>query len=387
MVRFSATDLPTWRRAAAECTGTAVGVGLAAGALANGAGLLLGGTTGSAFLALGLTLPVLLLQDSWRYSFFALGRGHHAFVNDAVCAAALLPALALLQISGHASVFWFVLAWGATTGVGAAVGPLQARVTPSLSGAGRWLSTQRDLGPRFAAEGSASAVGGQLRSYGVDFILGLADVGYLQAATTLMGPFRIVYTGISLITVPEAARLLRRSPQRLPLFCVAVSAGFAVLGFVWGAALLVAMPRGLGHLMLGSLWRPTYPLVLPSTISIMGMAGAGIGAGTGLHALGAARRSLRAMVISAALTVAGAIAGAMATGTAAGTMWFIAIASWLNALVFWWQFRRALRESETSPDPGRSSPRHPAGRHRTTMAARSADSQWRPVEGLTDDRR
>ena len=374
MVRFSGTDLPAWRRAVADCTGTAVAVGLASGACVSAAGLLLGGTTGSAFLALGLTLPGLLLQDSWRYSFFALGRGHYAFINDAVCAASLLPSLVFLQMSGHASVFWFVFAWGATTTVGAAIGPLQARVAPSLAAAGNWLSSHRDLGPRFTAEGSASSVAGLLRSYGIDLILGLASVGYIQAANTLIGPFRIVYTGMSMITLPEAARLLRSSPQRLPLYCAAVSSGFVMLGLAWGVALLVAMPRGLGYLMLGSLWRPTYPLVLPATVSAMGMAGAGIGAGTGLHALGAARRSLRAMLLSSALTVACALTGAMVTGTAVGTTWFVAAASWLNALVFWWQFRQALREADIGTAHGRASSLRRTGRHRRPLITRRVGS-------------
>ena len=79
----------------------------------------------------------------------------------------------------------------------------------------------------------------------------------------LLGPIRIIFAGISLITLPEAARILRRSPRQLPLFCVAVSIGSTLLALTWGAVLLIALPRGLGHLMLGSLWRPTYPLVLP----------------------------------------------------------------------------------------------------------------------------
>ena len=61
------------------------------------AAALLGGTARLAFLALGLTLPGLLLQDSWRYSFFALGRGSQAFLNDMIWAVTLLPALVVLQ--------------------------------------------------------------------------------------------------------------------------------------------------------------------------------------------------------------------------------------------------------------------------------------------------
>ena len=75
-----------------------------------------------------------MLQDSWRYSFFALGRGSQAFLNDIIWAVTLLPALLLLRVTGHASVFWFVSAWGAAATVAAAVGPLQARVMPRLLG-------------------------------------------------------------------------------------------------------------------------------------------------------------------------------------------------------------------------------------------------------------
>ena len=130
LVRYSNANLPIWRRAVARCTGTALVTGLLTGACAITAALLLGGTVQLAFLALGLTLPGLLLQDSWRYSFFALGRGSQAFVNDTIWTLTLLPPLVVLRITHHNTVFWFVLAWGAAATVAACIGPLQARVIP-----------------------------------------------------------------------------------------------------------------------------------------------------------------------------------------------------------------------------------------------------------------
>ena len=137
LIRFSGTDVPTWRRAVAGCTGTALLVGLATGICALAAGLLVGGTTGLAFIALGLTLPGLLLQDSWRYAFFALGRGHYAFINDTIWAAVQIPLLVFLRITGHANVFWFVIAWGIAATVAGAIAPLQAGTVPNLAGAMR----------------------------------------------------------------------------------------------------------------------------------------------------------------------------------------------------------------------------------------------------------
>ncbi len=343
LVRFSNAEHPIWRRAVANCTGTAAVVGLATGACVLVVSMILDGTARAAFLALGLTMPGLLLQDSWRFAFFAHGRGSQAFLNDTVWAAALFPSLIMLKVTGHADVFWFVFAWGASAAAGAAVGPLQARVTPKPSDAWKWVSRHSDLGPRYLVEGTSNAGSTLLFNFGIALILGLADVGYVRAANTLMGPFMIVFFGMGLVTLPEAARVLRRSPRHLPLFCMLVSGGLALLGLAWGVVLLVALPRGLGDLMLRHLWRPTYPLVLPGTIGIMGGC-VGAGAGVGIHALGIARRSLRAMVITSAATVILGLGGAFAGG-AVGTMLGAAVAAWIGALLFWWQFRAALQES------------------------------------------
>ena len=344
LIRFSGTVPPTWRRATAHCTGTALLVGLAAGACALAAGRMVGSTTGLAFVALGLTLPGLLLQDSWRYAFFALGHGHHAFINDTIWAVVLVPALVLLRMTGHTNVFWFVIAWGA-----AAVAPLQARVMPNLVGATEWLSKHRDLGPRYLLENTGGNLGTTVRSYSVSYILGLAAVGYMQAANTLMGPFTIILAGVSLITLPEAAKLVRRSPRHLPIYCAAAGLGLTVLAAMWGAVLLVALPRGLGPLMLGRLWRPTYPLVLPSTLATMANCITS-GALLGLHALGAARLSLRYVLRSSVIGVIFAVIGALTGGTL-GAMRFIAIASLISAVMSWWQFRYAIRVSGKFPVP------------------------------------
>ena len=93
MVRFSGADLPTWRRAVANCSGTAAAVGLVAGACVLAVAALLSGTVRFAFLGLGLTLPVLMLQDSWRFSFFAIGRGGQAFLNDLVLGSGAPPGI------------------------------------------------------------------------------------------------------------------------------------------------------------------------------------------------------------------------------------------------------------------------------------------------------
>lgn len=361
-VRFSGAELSAWRRAVPGSTATALSVGIVAGTLVAGAAMLMHGPTRLAFLALGLTLPGLLLQDSWRYAFFSLGRGHLAFLNDLTWALAMLPALLALRAAGNHDVFWYVFAWGAAAAVAAIVGPFQAKVRPRMSAVRDWVSQHRDLGPRYALSGLTGAGATQLRAYGIDFFLGLAAVGYVQAAGTLMGPFLIILYGIGLVTVPEAARLLRTSPRRLPLVCMLVGAVLAAAAAAWGVLLLVALPHGLGNLMLGPIWRPTYPLVLPQTLFVIAQ-GLGAGAATGLGALGAAGRSLRAMIIGSVAYLAFGLTGA-AEGGATGTVIGTALAAWVSVFVLWWELRGALLASDIVPAGGRFMSRHESGRHR-----------------------
>ena len=342
LVRFSGTDTATWKQAVASCTGTATVVGLILGGCTVLVAAFLGGAARLAFFALGFTLPLLLLQDSWRFALFAMGRGSQALVNDLCWTLGFGLGLVILGIVGVRDVFWYVFAWGMSAGLGAAAGPLQVKVLPRLSEARHWVFHHRDLGPRFFVEGIANSASSQLRSYGISLILGLATLGYVQAANMLMGPFMVVYFGMGLVLLPEAVRLLRRSPVYMVRFCVAAAAGLALVAVGWAIVLWVALPRGLGWVLLHSLWRPAYPLVLPITIQVVGgclMSGAGIG----LHALGSARRSMRAMVIFSVTIVVLSVVGAE-FGGAAGTLWGGAAGTWIGILVFWRELGAALCE-------------------------------------------
>jgi O-antigen/teichoic acid export membrane protein len=361
LVRYSNAGVPAWRRAVSRSTGTSICAGLATGACALAAAAALSGTLRLAFLALGLTLPGLMLQDGWRYAFFALGRGSQAFLNDTIWTLLMLPALVFLRVTHHKTVFWFVLFWGLTATAAACIGPLQARVIPRPSGALEWLARHRDLAPRYLLENTSNSGATQLRAYAIGAIAGLAAVGYFQAAALLMGPFLVVFMGISLVTVPEAARILRSAPQHFRLYCICVGSGLAIMGLLWGVALLILMPRGLGALLLGTqLWRPAYPLVLPYTLSVMGGCLIG-GATAGLHALAAARRSVRAMVLASAIVLICGVVGAYLDG-ALGAVWGAALATWLGALLWWWQLRQALADPGTFPVPAGGGAA--AGRHR-----------------------
>ncbi|NEB73811.1 hypothetical protein G3I40_00910, partial [Streptomyces sp. SID14478] len=230
-----------------------------------------GGRVGPAFACLGVMLPGLLLQDAWRYSFFAAGAGRKAFVNDLVWGVALVPAMVVAAHVG--SVGAFVLAWGGSAAVAAVYGCFQSGIRPRLTGARDWLRAHHDLGYRYLAENVGVSGASQLRAYGLGAIVGVSAVGVVRGAELLLGPFMALLMGLSLVTVAEAARVLRQAPHRLGPFCFLLGGGQAVAALLWGGALLL-MPDRLGELVLGDVWHAASALIVPVTL---GVAGAGLG--------------------------------------------------------------------------------------------------------------
>ncbi|MEV1024990.1 hypothetical protein [Streptomyces sp. NPDC050264] len=346
VVRFSGVPYASWRAAAARSTGTALGVGAVIGAACLAVGLGLGGRVGPAFACLGVMLPGLLLQDAWRYSFFAAGTGKKAFVNDLVWGVALVPAMVVAAHVG--SVAAFVLAWGASATVAAGYGCVQSGIRPRPALARGWLREQRDLGYRYLVENVSLSGANQMRAYGLGVIVGVGAVGAVRGAELLLGPFLAVLMGLSLVTVAEAARVLRRAPHRLGRFCLLLGGGQAAGALLWGGALLL-MPDRLGEFVLGDVWHLASQLIVPVTLGVAG-AGLGTGAAAGLRALAAARRSLRCQLFASVCYVSGGLGGAAAGGTV-GSAWGVAVATGCSSAVWWLQLRSALREHHHHPIP------------------------------------
>ncbi|MCM2393695.1 hypothetical protein [Streptomyces albipurpureus] len=339
VVRFSGVPVASWRAAAARSSGTALGVGVAIGSVCLVVGLGLGGRVGPAFAALGIMLPGLLLQDAWRFSFFAAGTGRKAFVNDLLGGVALIPAMLVAARVG--SVAAFVFAWGAAAAVAAGYGCLQSGIRPRLTGAREWIREHRDLGYRYLVENVGVSGAAQLRAYGLGLIVGVSAVGVVRGAELLLGPFLAVLMGLSLVTVAEAARVLRQAPHRLGAFCLLLGGAQAAAALLWGAALLL-VPDHVGELVLGDVWHSASELIVPATLGVVG-ASLGVGAAAGLRALAAARRSLRCQLFASACYVSGGLGGAAVAGTV-GSAWGVAAATLSGSAVWWLQLRSALRE-------------------------------------------
>jgi hypothetical protein len=163
----------------------------------------------------------------------------------------------------------------------------------------------------------------------------------VRGAELLLGPFFIVLSGVGLVAVPEAARVLRRSVRALPRFCLLLGGAQAAAALVWGLALMFGLPDDIGRHLLGEVWEPASKLILPATLSVMS-ASLSTGATAGLRALGVARRSLRAQLLASAAYVTFGVTGAVING-AVGSAWGVAAATLLGAFVWWWNLMREVR--------------------------------------------
>ncbi len=341
LVRYSGAEPPVWTRAVASAGGTAVLNGVIAGALFIVAGLLLPAEAGYAFIALGVGLPGLLVQDSYRYAFFSAGRGSRAFVNDLVWGLLQVAAVVVLVVTDRLTVVTSLLAFGGTATLAAWFGYLQCGVAPRPRLARRWLVDHKALGGRYLIENLSGGVR-PLRFSVVGMVAGLGAVGNIRAAEILAGPFVVLLSGVGQVAVPEAKHVLSRAPERFSRFCLGLASAQAAVAVLWGAFALVVFPLGLGELLLGGNWDAARGLLLPIMLTLV-LSCFVLGASTGVRALGASRRSLPAQLASDGLYLVGGGLGAVLAG-APGSCWGVAISAVVSIGIWWQQLRLAVDE-------------------------------------------
>jgi O-antigen/teichoic acid export membrane protein len=342
VVRYSAVPVNQWREGVERAAGTALTGGMAIGLGCLVAGVAVGEPSRTLFAVVGLSLPFLLVQDVWRFAFFARRHGSAAFLNDLVWAAVLFAAFGALRHADVSSIALFTFAWAAAGSVATIVGVLQLKVLPSgPSAAANWLRSHRDIAPRFLAEFAVGTGVTSFTLFVIGGIAGLGELGHLRAGEIALGPLNVLFLGAGLVATAEGVRLLAESPRKLVLGSGWLSLTIMACVLAWGAVVLLA-PRNIGQVLLRANWDDARALLPPLLVALAGYA-SGFGAWTGLRSLAAARRSLRAKCIDGSLTLVFGVTGAYLAG-ARGVAWGYAVSGWLKSLNAWWQFSRALRE-------------------------------------------
>ncbi len=338
VIRYSAVDPADWRRGAAAATGTMLVMGIATGILSIGIGFVIGGLAQPTFIALGIVMPALLIQDAWRFVFFAGGRDRDAVITDFVWAVSLVAVLILL--SSLRSVPLAVLGWGVSTLLAGVVGAWLSGVVPRPLAFRAWLREHSDLVGRYSVEVLVGLGATQAAIYVVAATAGLASAGSIRAAQILLGPMHIVLQAAHLIAVPEGVRIRRRSPGRFRLAIIGLGVGLAVVIGAWVLGLSL-LPFEIGDALLGDSWAAARVVLIPLGLSLVfqGLSG---GALVGLRVLADAKSSLRARLIDASSGFALGVGGGL-IGGAIGASWGFAVGGAVSAVIFVVFFLRSER--------------------------------------------
>ena len=339
-IRYSTAGLEGWRSGTTRAVGGAVLFGVGSGAAVTVVGFVVDGSVGRVLVLLGLALPVLLLQDAWRYAFFAARRGSSALVNDLVWAGAFLVLVVLTGGIDDLTASTAILTWAGGAGVASVVGCYQARILPDPRRAGSWYREHRDLTPRLAVEAAVLSGAYPLVLFAVGGVAGLRATGALRAGQVLMNGLHILTYGLQLSAVPEATRTAQRSARSLRRFCVVVALALAAVSLLWAGVLLV-LPDSFGRAVLGETWTEARRVILPLGIAAT-TGGIQAGALIGLRAMALPSYSLVARVTSSATLLVGGLVGGVLNG-AQGAAWGLATGSALGSSVWWVQMLRGSR--------------------------------------------
>ena len=204
---------------------------------------------------------------------------------------------------------------------------------PRPGAAFSWLRGNRDLNARFTAEFFVILGTGQGLVFLLGSIAGLVAAGEFQAGQLLLGPITFVILSSMLFGVPELARRIPFGTHELKRVATIVSTATVLATAAWFVCAML-MPAGIGHKLLGKSWDPARRLLPPLAIYSIASS-ASTGATCGIHALEAARSSLRLRLMSMPVTLGLAIP-LIATHGSLGASWALATAG-LIMLPFWWR--------------------------------------------------
>jgi O-antigen/teichoic acid export membrane protein len=315
---------------------------------------------GLALIALGVFLPLLVLQDLGRYLAFATQRPSLALVLDGSWLALLVVAVIPLFLTDTKSLAWLIVAWA---GAGACAGLLtlfQHRGSGLRLGFGwlryTWSFSWRNLLSYTSQQGGllagASAVGA---------IAGARALGGLQGANLLLRPSATVQVAVTAGTMGHVARAVgdKHAIDRYARHASLVTTAGAVLNTL----VILVLPDGVGRALLGDSWEVAQPLLLAAGLQFVFLS-VSAGPRAGLLGERAISKVLVIDILMTVLLVAASIVGAEING-ALGALWGIAIVQAVIAVVMWTTFlmyvprRDSADEEPIEPLPAAAVPNPP----------------------------
>jgi len=194
------------------------------------------------FWWLTLAVPLLLAQDTARYSMFRRGLAHEAAWLDGLWLLVVgVGAPAVISQDGHARL----LVWALGGAVGGLVGMTRVGLTSFGSSVGWWRSRASRLGRNLGMAGLAFHLGSQGLMFGIAGVGGPGALGELRAAMMYFGPAQMILAAAGTVLLPQMAQ--RKAETRSTRVAWAVMVGASVL-----AILMWCMAGQLWQLLFGT---------------------------------------------------------------------------------------------------------------------------------------
>ncbi|OAA25135.1 membrane protein involved in the export of O-antigen and teichoic acid [Frankia sp. EI5c] len=343
-IAYAGRSAREFRHAAGSTTGACLTFGALLSLPLILLGALFGGSVGTGILLMGFVLPGLLLQDAWRYVFFAQGRPANAFLNDIAWAAVQVIGLSLLIERGVTKSPPMLLAWGVSALIAALLGVAQAGLWPAPSRAFAWIRENRSNATNLTAE-FITVQGALQASILLMGALHSAEiVGALNAVRTLLGPTTVIGVGIVSFAVPELSRRMDMSARARQRAAVVLSAIVVGLGLLW-SLIFVLFPQ-VGEFLFKQNWPGAHAILL---LSVLHYAGTAVPTGPAcvMYALGKTRTTFRINLVMAPMLFTLPILGLL-LGDAPGAVIGFNLVFWGIAPVWWILLRRVVREHEAA---------------------------------------
>lgn len=314
-------------------------------------GLAVGGALRGPFIAMAAVLPLLLVQDAWRFIYFGQQRQDRACFVDI---AWVVPQVALYGVVftfGLASPVWLIVSWGGSAGVAAVAACVAAGAWPRIISGAQFLRSHRDLIPNLFFEYVAFTGTVQSLPYVIGGVAGLGAAGAIRGAQVVLGFFNVVRMGVVPIVTVAAIRTYAQRPRSLPRLISLYGGVMAVITLVYGLCVL-AIPDSLGRALVGDTWSHARPLVLALTAMYVGQC-VTEAVVTGLRARVAVAESLRLRIVVSTVLVIAALVGLFLAGVQ-GAAWGMAAGGLLGAVQsrIMWSMRSVRRDPKLRPaDP------------------------------------
>lgn len=321
-------------------TGLVLGFGLGLLVVAGGLGAhLWDERLGDALVALGVFVPLLVLQDVGRYLGFATRRPGRALTLDVTWLVLQLGGIALLVVTDSDSLWQFIVAWAASGAVAGLLVLGQHRdARPRLSLA--WLRETWSYSWRYLVSYTSTQGSGLLAAILLGAISGPRALGAVQGALLLQRPFMTFQVAV---IASGTGEISRRADNRADVRALVRKLTFlTTLVAVVNGAVLLALPDPVGRAVLGDTWPAAEELLWPTAVQIL-LIGLMTGFRTGLLGLRAVDKAVVIDIATTVLALVLSVGGAI-IGGAEPAMWGVAISHAIGAVIWLVVFRQRSRD-------------------------------------------